>query len=76
MAARCPIDRGEFREKAKPVPVVINGVNLMAEVKEFSTGSFGWYLSGKVSVEVGGKPCMAQIGLNLTVVGSKDLPKA
>ncbi len=26
-------------------------------------------------IEVGGKPVSVQIGLNLTIVGSKDLPK-
>lgn len=72
----CPISRAEFREHAKPVSVVINGLPaLLAEVKEFSTGSLGWYLNGKATIEVGGKPLSVQIGLNLTVVGSKDLPQ-
>ena len=51
----CPISRSEFREHAKPVPVKINEVPLMAEVKEFSTGSLGWYLNGKMTIDVGGK---------------------
>lgn len=75
MAKACPITRAEFREHAKPVTVKIGEVPMMAEVKEFSTGSLGWYLSGKTTVEVGGKPVSVQIGLNLTLVGSKDLPK-
>jgi len=41
-------------------------------VKEFSTGSFGWYLNGKIVVTVDGKPCSVQVGMNLTVVGSKE----
>lgn len=71
----CPISRSEFRTKAKPVTVTINGAPLQAEVKEFSTGSFGWYLNGKTMVEVDGKMVSVQIGLNLTVVGSKELPR-
>jgi hypothetical protein len=43
-------------------------------VKEFSTGSLGWYLNGKVSVEIDGRPVAVQIGMNLTIVGSKELP--
>ena len=71
----CPITRAEFREKAKAVTVTINNVPLQAEVKEFSTGSLGWYLNGKISIEVAGKPVTVQIGMNLTIVGSKELPK-
>jgi hypothetical protein len=71
----CPISRSEFRTKAKAVTVSINGVPLQAAVKEFSTGSFGWYLNGKTTIDVDGTPVAVQIGLNLTVVGSKELPQ-
>jgi hypothetical protein len=60
---------------AKPISVTINNVPLLADVKEFSTGSLGWYLNGKVSIDVGGTPVSVQVGMNLTVVGSKELPK-
>ncbi len=72
----CPISRADFRGKAKPLIVTINNVPLQAEVKEFSTGSLGWYLNGKTTVDVGGTPVAVQIGLNLTIVGSKELPQA
>lgn len=75
MAKSCPISREEFRNNAEAVKVTINGVEHEAEVKEFSTGSFGWYLNGKTTVEVNGKKIAVQMGMNLTVVGSKDLPK-
>ena len=71
----CPISRVEFHAKAKPVAVSIGNVPMFAEVREFSTGSLGWYLSGKTMIDVGGTLVSVQIGLNLTVVGSKDLPK-
>jgi len=75
MAKTCPVTRAEFRDHAQPTKVEINGVAMMAEVKEFSTGSFGWYLNGKTVIEINGKQVSVQIGMNLTVVGSKDLPK-
>lgn len=75
MAKACPITRPEFREHAKPMQVMINNVPMIAEVKEFSTGSLGWNLNGKTTIEINGTPVSVQIGLNLTLVGSKDLPK-
>lgn len=69
----CPITREQFREGVKPVVIEIGGQKAVADPKEFSTGSLGWYLSGKTVVEVDGIPCTVQIGLNLTIVGSKEL---
>ncbi len=71
----CPISHKHFKDNAKPIQITINGVPLMAEVKEFSTGSLGWYLNGKMSIDVGGTPVSVQIGMNLTIVGSKEIPK-
>ena len=71
----CPVTRVEFVNDAKPVEVIINGIPMTAEVKEFSTGSLGWYLNGKANIKVGEKSVSVQIGMNLTIVGSKELPK-
>lgn len=71
----CSVSRVEFTEKAKPLEIVINGIPMMADVKEFSTGSLGWNCNGKTTVRVGDKLVSVQIGLNLTIVGSKELPK-
>jgi hypothetical protein len=70
----CPITREQFRASAKQVPITIAGQQLAADVKEFSTGSLGWYLNGKTNVEIDGVLVSVQIGLNLTIVGSKELP--
>ena len=70
----CPITRQQFKH-AKPVTVVINDQRLDAEPKEFSTGSLGWYLNAKVTLEVEGVRVPVQVGMNLTIVGSKELPK-
>lgn len=69
-----PITRQQFRDAAKPVVVTINGKEFKVPRKEFSTGSLGWYLNEKMDVEIDGHDIKVQIGLNLTVVGSKDLP--
>ncbi len=70
----CPLTREQFRQGAKALEVVINGVPLLAEVKEFSTGSLGWSVNGKTVVKVGDTPVSVQVGVNLTVIGSKELP--
>lgn len=69
-----PLDltRKAFLEKAKPITVKVGGSTLVAEVVEFSTGSFGWRLSGKAAVRVKGSALPVQVSLNLTVPGSKE----
>ncbi len=71
----CPVDRPEFLGNASAVSFEIAGTPVTAEPREFSTGSFGWYFTGKVSIEVNGKKLPVQVGCNLTVVGSKDVAK-
>jgi hypothetical protein len=71
----CPLSQAQFMEKAEPLKVTINGQDMLAEVKTFSTGSFGWFLNGKTTAVVDGKAVSIQIGMNLTVVGSKEAPR-
>ena len=68
----CPISKSQFLEKAEPLKVSINGQEMLAEVKQFSTGSFGWYMNAKTVVSIDGKAVSVQIGMNLTIVGSKE----
>jgi hypothetical protein len=68
----CPVSKTQFLDKAEPVKVTIGTSELIADKREFSTGSFGWYFNGKTTVMVDGKPLSVQIGMNLTVVGSKE----
>jgi hypothetical protein len=77
---KCPITRSQFRQNASPVTIIIRqaghpDVQLTGEVKEFSTGSLGWYANGKVDLHVGETAVKVQVGGNLTIVGSKELPK-
>ena len=68
----CPISKTQFLENAEPVKIMIGNSEIVADKREFSTGSFGWYYNGKTTVMVDGKPLSVQVGLNLTVVGSKE----
>jgi hypothetical protein len=68
----CPVTKTQFLETAEPVKIVIGNQEIIADKREFSTGSFGWYYNGKTTVTVDGKPLSVQVGLNLTVVGSKE----
>ncbi|MCI0456918.1 MAG: hypothetical protein L0Z62_08065 [Gemmataceae bacterium] len=72
----CPVSREEFRNHARNISVSIAGMEQMALVKEFSTGSLGWNINGKMVVNINGKPVTVQVGLNLTVVGSKELAQS
>jgi hypothetical protein len=77
MAAKttCPVTREQFKQNAKPIEVIIDGQKMIAEAREFSTGSLGWNISKKMTIMVGDIQTTVQIGMNLTIVGSKELPK-
>ena len=68
----CPITAADFAKNAKPLQVIIGDKPILVPVKEFATGSFGWYLNDKVTVMVGDQAVQVQIGANLIVVGSKE----
>jgi hypothetical protein len=68
----CAVTRDEFAEHAKPLDVQIDGIVLTAEVKQFSTGSLGWSISEKRDLRLNGKSIRVQVGLNVTIIGSKE----
>lgn len=70
----CPITRDKFRNGAKPLHVQIGTLEVDVHPKEFSTGSLGWSLSARTTLEIDGVRVPVQIGLNLTIIGSKELP--
>lgn len=70
----CPITRDQFRTKAKNVEVAIDGKTFIAIPKEFSTNSLGWNVNEKITIQIDGVPVMVQVGMNMTIVGSKELP--
>lgn len=76
MKTICPISRDDFKSQAPILEISIGDRKFKAMPREFSTGSLGWYVNDKMDVEIAGKPVTIQLGLNLTVVGSKELPTA
>jgi hypothetical protein len=72
----CPITRQVFKDHgAAATPVVtIAGQHVSAVPKTFSTGSVGYYGNGKVQLMVDGVAVMCQVSVNVTVIGSGDLP--
>lgn len=75
-AAKCPVTREEFLAGAKSLEVEIGGAKRFADVKEFSTGSFGYFLNDRLPVMVSGKQLKVMVNLVVTVIGSKDAAKA
>lgn len=73
----CPVTKDEFMHHAKPSITLGNsdGMQLVGTLKEFSTGSFGYYGQGKVLVNVNGKPVWLQAAITLTAIGSKTARK-
>ncbi len=71
-SSKCPITREQFLKEAGALAVTIGEQQAgVALVKEFSTGSFGWYLSGKTIITVDNTPVKVQMNCSLVVVGSK-----
>jgi hypothetical protein len=71
----CPISRKDFQTHAKPLSIKIGDMSIEVPAKEFSTGSLGWGLLSKTTMDINGTSVPVQIGMNITLVGSKDLPK-
>lgn len=68
----CPVTASQFLAEATALDMDrVFGSSPTVLTKAFSTGSFGWYDSRKSTVQVAGLPVDVQIGLSITVVGSK-----
>lgn len=78
VAARqeCPISQEYFEEGAKPITLDLgDGQTMVLEPKLFSTGSFGWHASQKITVMVGDERVTVVANLLFTVMHSKKAPK-
>ncbi len=67
----CPISSVDFLAKAQGLVVKAGDQTKVLEPRKFSSGSFGWYCSEKITVMVDGVPLKCQANLSLIVVGSK-----
>ena len=72
---KCRVSRQQFAANAKSIVVIIDGQTFEVDPMEFKTGSLGWNLNAKSTTDVGGEKCNVQIGLNVTLIGSKELPQ-
>eukprot|EP00976_Prorocentrum_cordatum_P094005 1189626-Prorocentrum_minimum.AAC.3 len=72
-ASQANIMKGsEFTKKADQLSVTVFGNTLEGEPRTFSSGNRGWYAGKKIQVSVGDKLLWAQVGLNITIIGSKE----
>jgi hypothetical protein len=82
MAKReCNVTRDEFAKGARVLVADLRPhgdqerqASVMLTPKQFSTGSLGWYGNTKVSVLLDGKLVDCQVGFQVTLIGSKELP--
>src|SRR5437899_10060403 len=65
-----PMTKKDFTTTARPVNVTIAGQTLQAVPKAFATGSVGFRLNGKVTVQLpNGETAKLQVNGNLVIVG-------
>lgn len=68
--------KSKFITTAQPLAVAIGGQSLTASPKEFSTGSVGFFLNGKIDVKLpDGSTVKLQVSASLTAIGSKEWAK-
>ncbi len=79
----CTVTRGQFRQYARVKSLELAGMThtdsgegIALQPTEFSTGSLGWAMQGKMTLELAdGTKVKCQLNLMATVIGSKELPK-
>ena len=64
----------QFGQSAKALRVLIDETAVFANPKRFSTGSVGWNANAKTQIVVNGEALEIQVGINLTVIGTKNQP--
>lgn len=62
----------EFQRLAPRLELEIFGNKLTGEPRSFTSGNRGWYSGGKIEVPFGDKILWGQLGINLSIVGSKE----
>lgn len=69
----CLVSAAQFEDQAPAtIELDIGGTPKTAVRKLFKTGSFGWFCNDKMDVRLAdGTTVKVQVGVNLTVVGSK-----
>ncbi|CDI76699.1 hypothetical protein, conserved [Eimeria acervulina] len=66
------MSRSAFLEKAPVMASKIGDMTFDMKPRTFSSGSCGWFHGGKVAIKVGDQEIWCQLGVNCTVLGSKE----
>jgi hypothetical protein len=71
---KCPISFKQFQDHAKPVVLEVAGQKVVLSPKpdRAETKSFGYFAGEKIVIDIDGIPVKVQLGINATVIGSKD----
>lgn len=67
----CPITRERFLEKANAIVARLEGTPVILNPQEFSTGSFGFHMNGRIELMIDGVKVPCQANLIITAIGSK-----
>ena len=62
----------KFLASGKVLEIDVDGNTLRGEPRSFSSNNLGWYLNGKIPIDVGGTTVWAQVGMNVTIPGSQS----
>lgn len=62
----------QFMRDAPNMELEIFGNRVSGAPRSFSSNNKGWYAGGKIQVQVGKKLVWAQLGVNCSIIGSKD----
>jgi hypothetical protein len=73
---RNAMKRSQFLARAPEMNLELWGNKLMGRARSFTSDNMGWYTGGKIQIDMGdGEMIWGQIGINLTVFGSKEWKK-
>lgn len=65
----------KFLSSGKAIEIDVDGNILRGEPRAFSSDNMGWYLGGKIEIEVAGQTVWAQLGCNISIPGSNQWKK-
>lgn len=68
----CPITKKQFKDNAEGIPIKIAGQDYMLQVKEFSSGTFGWFVNGSFKVIIDGTEVRVPFQVQAYVPHSKE----
>lgn len=74
--SKADVSRADFARHAKPLTIKVDDNLKVAPTKDFSSGSYGWFLTEKGVIMINGKPVKVQLQVQVIVVHSREEPYA